>query len=319
MVKETVPQKWRVVVPTLNAVADWPRLVPPLLACARPDQVFVIDSDSQDGTPSLARAAGFEVRSIRRRDFNHGGTRQLAAEILSDAEILVYMTQDAVLAGPEAVANLLAAFEEPDTAAVYGRQFPRNEAGSIETHARRFNYPAVSDVHDLASRERLGIKTIFISNSFAAYRRSALLAVGGFRRDVIFGEDTIAAARLLLSGYQVAYSAQACVYHSHDYTWVQEFQRYFDIGVLHRREAELLGEFGGADGEGRRFVLSELKYLGRHDPGSIPSALVRNGLKLMGYRLGKMEARWSPEMKRRLSMHPSFWTKPSETELRPER
>jgi rhamnosyltransferase len=59
----------------------------------------------------------------------------------------------------------------------------------------------------------LGIKSIFISNSFAAYRRSALLAVGGFRKDVIFGEDTVTAARLLLSGYQVAYSAQACVYH----------------------------------------------------------------------------------------------------------
>lgn len=316
MVNGNVARKWKVVVPTLNAAGDWASFAGPLLACARPEQVLVIDSDSHDGTASLARQAGFEVRSIRRRDFNHGGTRQLAAEILSDAEILVYMTQDAILSGPEAMTNLLAAFDAPEIAAVYGRQLPRTEAGAIEAHARRFNYPAVSEVHDLGSRERLGIKTIFISNSFAAYRRSALLVVGGFRKDVIFGEDTIAAARLLLSGYRVAYSAQACVYHSHPYTWTQEFRRYFDIGVLHGREAELLGEFSGADGEGKRFVLSELKYLGRHAPGSIPSALARNGLKLLGYRLGKMEARWSPAMKRRLSMHPSFWIKPPDTDPR---
>jgi rhamnosyltransferase len=252
MVKGNVPLKWKVVVPTLNAAADWPSFAAPLLACARPDQVLVIDSDSQDGTPSLARDAGFEVRSIRRRDFNHGGTRQLAAEILSDAEVLVYMTQDAILAGPEAMVNLLAAFDKTEVAAVYGRQLPRDRAGAIEAHARRFNYPAVSDLHDLASRGRLGIKSIFISNSFAAYRRSALLAVGGFRKDVIFGEDTVAAARLLLAGRQVAYAAEACVHHSHDYTLAQEFQRYFDIGVLHRREARLLGEFGGADGASRR-------------------------------------------------------------------
>jgi len=308
MVQAMIPQKWKVVVPTLNAAANWPTFAPPLLACARPEQVVVIDSDSQDGTPALAREAGFEVRSIPRRDFNHGGTRQLAAEVLADTEILVYMTQDAILAEPEAIANLLAAFEKPEIAAVYGRQFPRNHAGAIEAHARRFNYPAVSDIHDLDSRERLGIKSIFISNSFAAYRRSALLAVGGFRKDVIFGEDTVTAARLLLSGYQVAYSAQACVYHSHPYTWLQEFRRYFDIGVLHCREAKLLGEFGGAHGEGQRFVLSELKYLGRHAPGSILSALIRNSLKFLGYRLGKMEARWSPRIKRHLSMHPSFWT-----------
>jgi rhamnosyltransferase len=307
MVNENAPRKWNVVVPTLNAAADWRSFAAPLLACVRPEQVLVIDSDSEDGTPWLARQAGFEVRSIRRRDFSHGGTRQLAAEILSDAEILVYLTQDAILAGPEALAKLLAGFETPEIAAVYGRQLPRLEAGAIEAHARRFNYPAVSDVQDLASRERLGVKAIFLSNSFAAYRRSALLGVGGFRRDVIFGEDTVIAARLLLSGHKIAYAAEACVYHSHPYTWRQEFQRYFDIGVLHRREAALLGAFGGAHGEGRRFVLSELKHLGRQAPGSIPAALARNALKLLGYRLGKMEARWSPAMKRRLSMHASFW------------
>jgi rhamnosyltransferase len=309
MVKVAAAPTWKVIVLTLNAAADWPHFAPMLLASVQPGQVIVIDSDSTDGTAALARAAAFEVRSIARRDFNHGATRQLAAEMFPDAEILVYLTQDAVLARPDAVVTLLAAFQDLRVSAAYGRQLPRPEAGAIEAHARSFNYPANSDVHDLASRERLGLKAIFISNSFAAYRRSALLEIGGFRRDVIFGEDTLAAADLLLSGHKVAYIADACVYHSHDYTWRQEFRRYFDIGVLHSRERRTLGEFGRPTGEGRRFVVSEMKYLGKRNLRKIPSALARTGFKLLGYRLGKIEARLGPAMKQRLSMQPSFWTK----------
>jgi rhamnosyltransferase len=306
---KTVPsRKLKVIVPTLNAAGNWPLFAPMLLASVPPEQVLVIDSESTDGTVTLAHESGFAVKSIARREFNHGGTRQLAAEMSPEAEILAYLTQDAVLADSQALDKLLEAIGEPAIAAAYGRQLPRRAAGAIEAHAREFNYPAISDIHDLASRERLGLKTIFFSNSFAAYRRSALLAVGGFRRDVIFGEDTLLAARLLLAGHKIAYAADACVYHSHDYTWAQEFQRYFDIGVLHYRERGLLQEFGHAGREGERFVLSELRYLRGRDPARIPSAIARTGLKLLGYRLGKMEARLSLQWKRRLSMHPAFWS-----------
>jgi rhamnosyltransferase len=296
-----------VVVPTLNAAADWPLFSAALLRCVHPEQVLVLDSESADGTPDLARKAGFCVKSIQRSEFNHGGTRQWAANLYSDAEILVYLTQDAVLAGPDELAKLLAAFEDPSVGAAYGRQLPRPQAGAIEAHARSFNYPATSHLRDLASRERYGFKVIFISNSFAAYRRSALMKVGGFPSNVIFGEDTITAAKLLQADYRVAYVAEACVYHSHAYTWKQEFQRYFDIGVLHSREGWLLREFGRANGEGKRFVLSELRYLRKLDAAQIPSALVRTGLKLLGYRLGRMEARIAANVKRHLSMHPGFW------------
>jgi rhamnosyltransferase len=132
--------------------------------------------------------------------------------------------------------------------------------------------------------------------------------VGGFPRNVIFGEDTIVAARLLLAGHKVAYVAEACAYHSHLYTKMQELKRYFDIGVLHSRERWLLEEFGHPTGEGKRFVTSELRYLSQRDVWQIPSALMRDGIKFVGYRLGRMEARLPREMKRRLSMHPRFWT-----------
>jgi rhamnosyltransferase len=297
-----------VIVPTLNAAKDWRSFLAALLSCGiRPDHVFIVDSESTDGTAELARAAGFEVLSIRRVDFDHGGTRQVAAEKLDHAEILVYLTQDAVMANSQALQLLLAAFDDPLVGAAYGRQLPRPGAEAIEIHARNFNYPQTSEVRSLTSRDRIGIKAAFLSNSFAAYRRSTLLKVGGFPRNALFGEDTITAAKILLEGHKIAYVAEACVYHSHAYTCAQEFRRYFDIGVLHSRERWLIDAFGKATGEGKRFVVSQLKYLRGTDSWQIPSALVRAGIKLLGYRLGQMEARLTPNAKRRLSMHPEFW------------
>ena len=255
----------------------------------------------------MARAAGFRVHTISRAEFNHGGTRQLAAELLPEAEILVFLTQDAVLVGPKEFGKLLEPLTDSKVAAAFGRQLPRRGATPIEAHARIFNYPNQSSIRTFENRKQFGFKAIFISNSFAAYRREALIAIGGFPREVIFGEDTIVAAKLLLSGWKIAYAAEAQVYHSHNYSWTQELKRYFDIGVLHSREPWLLEEFGGTSGEGSRFVRSELRYLWPSHVWYLPSAVIRTALKLFGYKLGKNEGKLSLQWKRKLSMHHAFW------------
>lgn len=297
-----------VIVPTLNAASGWLQFVPKLIDCIQSEQVLIVDSESSDGTYELAASCGFQVRSIRRSEFNHGGTRQLAAALLPDADILVYLTQDAILSSPDAISNLVAAFSDPNVAVAYGRQLPRPGANAIEAHARLFNYPPTSAVRSIADRPQLGFKTVFVSNSFAAYRRSALMKVGGFPSDTIFGEDTITAGKLLLEGYKIAYVAEAAVFHSHANTWAKEFKRYFDIGVLHSREHWLLETFGGAGGAGSRFVVSEASHLLRENMFLLPGAIVRTVLKYVGYRLGRIEAKLPAELKRRLSMNRRYWS-----------
>jgi rhamnosyltransferase len=293
---------------TYNTASWWERL------CAgirrqdlQPERIIIVDSSSQDETEALAHNAGFDVVRIAQKDFNHGGTRQFALQYAPDAEIVLYLTQDAILASGSSLRHLLTAFADPQVALAYGRQLPRPEARGIEAHARLFNYPMQSEVRTFACRTSRGLKTIFCSNSFAAYRCSALLEVGGFPSNVIFGEDTVTAGKLLQAGYKVAYVADATVYHSHSYTAMQEFRRYFDIGVLHIREPWLQETFGNAEGEGRRFVLSELRYLLRNGPWLIPSAMLHVAAKLLGYRAGRKEAVLSVKLKRQLSMHRGFW------------
>ena len=116
-----------VVVPTLNAAADWPALTATLREAVSADQVLILDSASTDGTADLAHDASFQVHTIARTEFNHGGTRQLAVELLIDADVLMFLTQDAVIATPRAINELLDAFNDPSVAAAFGRQLPRQE------------------------------------------------------------------------------------------------------------------------------------------------------------------------------------------------
>lgn len=269
---------------------------------------WVVDSCSNDGTDFSNLPPGFGLLRVDPADFRHGGTRNLALEHLPpQTEWVVFMTQDALLADDAAIERLLAAFEDPDVCCAYGRQLPHADASAFAAHARLFGYPAVSHTVDLEARARMGLRACFLSNSFAAYRLADLRALGGFPPDVILGEDMVVAARALLAGKRVAYVADACVYHSHNYSAWQEFQRYFDTGVFHAREPWLLRAFGGAQGEGLRFVLSELRYLLRHAPWRLPQALVRTVCKWAGYRLGRLEAHLPVALKKRLGMHRAYW------------
>jgi len=279
--------KIAVCIPTLNAEKGWPDLFRGLSnQRVQPSEVLVVDSSSTDGTAELARQDGCRVVTVPRAEFRHGGTRQHAAELASDADVLVYLTQDAILADANALMRLVAAFEDASVGAAYGRQLPRPGANPIEAHARLFNYPPISAERSLDSKATLGFKAIFFSNSFGAYRRIALEQVGGFPRESNFGEDTVVVARLLQSGWRVAYVAAAHAYHSHAHSCREEFRRYYRIGQLHGSEPWLLRDFGKVSGEGSRFVLSEIRYLARHAPWLIPEAVLRSGLKYLGYKRG---------------------------------
>jgi rhamnosyltransferase len=296
------------VIPTLNAGKRW-------IACLdringqsfKPRRLLCIDSASTDQSPHLARAAGFEVVAIERSQFNHGGTRQWAVEYLSDCSIIVFLTQDAILASSEDLAAIVRCFDDPTTAVVYGRQLPHDGATPIESHARLFNYGERTLKKDAAAVRQMGTKVFFCSNSFAAYSRSILLALGGFRRDLILGEDMEFAARAIKAGYSNVYCADAQVYHSHDYTVTQTVERYFDIGVFDRRNSWMREQFGSHRGEGIRFISSELRYLVKHAPSQIPKALCQTAAKLVGYRLGRLEHLLPTAVKRKLSMLPSYF------------
>ena len=296
-------------VPTLNpgpAFQGWIDAV--RSQTVQPGRVVVIDSGSTDGTLETCRAAGLEVHPVSRRDFDHGGTRQLGIDLFAhNASLAIWMTQDAVLNDPHALAQLLEAFDDPQVAAAYGRQLPHHNATPIAGHARLFNYPDTSRTQTLSDAPARGLKTCFLSDSFAAYRVSDLHSVGGFARRILCAEDMQLAARLLMAGKTIRYQAQACARHSHNYSWLQEFRRYFDTGAFHAHNGWMMKTFGGAQAEGRRYVRSELRHLASQAPWRLPDALARTAIKWLAYQMGHNADQWPIGLKKYMSMNKGYW------------
>lgn len=305
-----LPQKIICIIPTYNNKQDLQRLLFSLRTQNADFELAIVDSCSTDGTAELAYSHCNNVLTIPTHEFNHGGTRQLMVDRNNDHDIYIFLTQDAYLEDPEAIGKIVAPFADENVAAVCGRQLPHLDANALARHARIFNYPEGLQIKSMADVPEFGIKTAFISNSFAAYRREALMEVGGFPKHVIFAEDMYVAAKMLLAGWKVAYEGSATCRHSHNYTIAEEFRRYFDMGVFHAREPWIRESFGGAGGEGMRYVISELRYLGLGKLHLWPGALVRNAAKLLGYKLGQNEKRLSKGLKQRIGMYKHYWTGP---------
>ncbi|REG91996.1 glycosyltransferase family 2 protein [Algoriphagus antarcticus] len=298
-------------IPTLNAGKIWKEVLDGLAKQNYPiSRLVIIDSGSTDGTLDLINEETCDLIQIDKKDFDHGGTRQMATETFPDADVFVFLTQDAILAEPDAIAVMVQALEEnPKLGMVYGRQLPHKNAKVLETHARLFNYPAVSKVKSMEDADRYGIRTISCSNSFAAYRKTAFLAVHGFPSGSILGEDVLIAGKMLLDGWKMAYLSHSKIHHSHDYSAIEEFKRYFDIGVFHVNNQWIFEKFGRAESEGLKYLKSELNYTFKHNPLLIPKCLFATGAKLVGYKLGLHYFSLPVRLRKSFSMTKAYWSR----------
>lgn len=268
---------------------------------------LVIDSGSTDRTVYEANSAGFEVVRVNNSDFDHGATRQLAVEICPKADFFVFLTQDAIPVNRRSISNLMKVFNEQSVGIAFGRQVPKRDASVLGAHARLYNYTTFSYVRSYSDRIKYGIKTVACSNSFAAYRKTALNDVQGFPKKVIFGEDVITAGRMLLKSWKIAYVAEAGVYHSHNYNPIQEFRRYFDIGAFHTANRWLLDHFGKPQNEGVKYLRSELLYVFQNNILLLPMCLLSLAAKWIGYNFGVKSKFFPLWINRMLSSQPKYW------------
>lgn len=283
----SMPFEYDVIIPTLNAA----KFIEPLLRALAgqtlpPGEILVVDSSSDDDTVSRAkRFPGVRVLSVDRRDFDHGGTRDMAIKSC-DSPFVVLMTQDALPSESETMAVLLKPFEDPAVAAVCARQVARPESSARERAVREYRYPPTSATWTREDVPELGMRAYLLSDVCAAYRREAYLAVGGFERPLSTNEDMLIASDLLKAGYRLAYCSEARVWHSHDYTLRQEYRRNRLIGGF-------LAQYGdrfqsGALGEGVHLALKVTGALWKGRAwGEIVPFWLNCAARLLGNRAGR--------------------------------
>ena len=229
-----------------------------------------------------------EVHHLTKEQFDHGKTRH-EATAWSQADILIFMTQDALPKDRYLIEHLIRPIEEGKASISYGRQLAAPDCRELERYTRQFNYPPESCYKTAADLPRLGIKTFFCSDVCAAYLRKA--------------------GNLLKSGKTVAYAADARVIHSHNYTGLMQFHRNFDLAVSQADHPEI---FAGirSETEGIRLVKETARhFLKEGKPWILVELVWKSGWKFLGYRLGKQYRRLPGWMIRMCTMSPSYWEK----------
>ena len=278
-----------VIIPTYKPGKEFEKLIVRLQKQEYPIHKIIIINTRTDIFPEELDRSNYEIEitHIEPDQFDHGGTRNMGAG-MSEADIVVYMTQDAIPVDEKLIGTFAKIFEEnPDIGIAYGRQLPREECNVIERYTRRFNYPEKSLIKTKEDLPKLGIKTFFCSDVCAAYRRNYLLSAGGFEDPTIFNEDMIFAGKRIYAGDKVAYVAEAKVIHSHNYTGSQQFRRNFDLAVSQAQHPEVF-EGVPSEGEGIRMVKATAKHLMRNGyPWKVFMLVYQSGCKYIGYFLGK--------------------------------
>lgn len=298
--------KVSVIIPTLNCEKTIEDLLKRLKnQTQKADEIIIVDSESNDDTAKIAEKEGAKVIKIKRRDFDHGGTRNFAVEN-STGDAIIFLTQDALPYDEYFIENIVAPLKNSDVAAAYGRQIADEKAIPTEKFARLFNYPDKEFIKSKGNINELKIKAFFFSNVCSAIRRKQFEQVGRFPSKTIMNEDMVIASRLILSGYKIVYAPNAKVIHYHNYSPIKQFRRNFDIGVFFS-ENSLILKYGKAEGEGIKFLKDEIKFLWHSDKKWIVYAVVDAIFRYSGYQCGLKHKFIPLFIKKRISMNLNYW------------
>ncbi len=296
-----------VIIPSYKPGHRYQQLLAKLAEQTYPIQRLIVINTGKEFYPADGlQPSNLSLTHIEPREFDHGGTRHRGVT-MSDSDLVVFLTQDAVPKDRYLIENFVKAFQEKSVAAVYGRQLASPTDSVLEQITRQFNYPQESRSQTMADLKRLGIKTYFCSNVCAAYRRDIYWKLGGFPTRTIFNEDMIFAASIIKAGYTIRYEASVQVYHSHHYSGLQQFRRNFDLAVSQADNPHIFADVP-SEKEGIRLVKKTVSILAEKKQWwRIGELGYISACKYAGYLLGKRYRMLPKRLVRMCSMNQNYW------------
>lgn len=308
-----------VIIPVYKPGAELVMLIEELEKQAfRPNKIIIMNTEkkylveNRSITDTISKYENIEVHHITKKEFDHGETRNAGVK-LSDADFFLMITQDAVPRDNQLISRLVEALQDPKVAAAYARQYPKSDCNLAERYSRKFNYPTEPRRKTIKDLPQLGIKTFFCSNVCAMYRRDVYDNVGGFLHRAIFNEDMVFAGNAMYKGYAICYVPEAGVIHSHNYSYMQQFHRNFDLGVSQTEHPEI---FSGiqSEKEGKKMVLDTIRHFSHIGKSYlIPDYVIMCGFRLIGYKLGRNYKKLPKCLVKACSLNKNYWNSDSVT------
>ncbi|MBQ8798492.1 MAG: LicD family protein [Lachnospiraceae bacterium] len=315
-----------IIIPVYKADKKLEQLLTMLLRqTLRPAKVVLMNTEAegftvQDLKKRVEKVAGknddenltpveIKLVKVEKKEFDHGGTRNLAIKTYSTAELVLCMTQDAVPANEFLLENLVRCFEDDSVGAAYARQMAAANATFTETYLRLHNYPAETVKKTKQDMNRLGIKTYMISNACAMYRRSRYEELGGFVTNTIFNEDMIFGASLIEAGDAIVYCAEAKVYHTHNYGLKAQFKRSFDLAVSQAEYPQVFRKVS-SEKEGVRYVWGALSVCAAQKRFGDAFLFFADAVaRYAGFFVGKHYRSLPERVILKCTLQPAYWEK----------
>jgi len=193
-----------VVVPAYNEKECIEATVRSLVASDHPVEIIVVDDGSTDGTADIVeRLALPRVRVIRRT--NGGKPAALNTGIRAARHDVVVMIDGDTVFEPSTVGTLVQPFVRPEVGAVAGNAKVANR-GSLVSRWQHIEYVMGFNLDRRVYDEWRCMATV--PGAVGAFRRSALLEVGGVSDDTL-AEDTDLTMALCRAGWRVVYEERA--------------------------------------------------------------------------------------------------------------
>ena len=188
---------------------------------------------SKDRTEEILSNLNATYKVIEPQEFSHSLTREKEA-FESDADILVFVTQDIIIEDEMWLYNLTKDIMNGKCQATYSRQLCNNN--SIEKYTRELNYPEKSMCKTKEDVDKIQLRTFFFSDASSAIKREVFVKLNGYdNKNLSINEDMYIAYKLIMNGYTIKYCADSKVVHSHNFTLKEQYKRYYDTGRFFKK------------------------------------------------------------------------------------
>lgn len=205
------------------------------------NQIKYVLTKSNDKTEYILKNIKATYKVIEKEEFSHSLTREKEA-FESKADIIVFITQDIIIQDDMWLYYLVKDIESEKCDASYSRQICDNN-DTIEKYTRELNYPDKSYYKTKEDIEDMQIKTFFFSDTASAIKRDVFIKLNGYdKKKLPMNEDMYLAYKLIMNGYTIKYCADSKVIHSHDFSFKEQYRRYYDTGKFFK-ENEYLNQY----------------------------------------------------------------------------
>lgn len=201
------------------------------------NKIRFIVTESKDNTQNILEKNHFDYTLVKPSEFSHSLTRETEA-MKSNADILVFITQDVVIERDDWLKNLIKPIEEGECEASFSRQ--TTKFNNIEKYTREKNYPSTSYINSKSDISQKGLNTVFFSDASSAIKTSIFKELGGYDgKRLPINEDMYIAYKIIMVGYRIKYCADSVVKHSHKFSLKQLYQRYYSTGQFMAENPEI--------------------------------------------------------------------------------